>query len=331
MSDWTFTERDRELFDRDLKSFVPPTLFDAHAHWYRAEDFQPDSMPALVRSGPQTAGAAAFDASMAQLVPGRQIEGLFFPFPHLELNVATANQFLAEELKGRSGSRGQMVVTPSDDPEQIRDTVRRHKFVGLKCYHVYSPHKPTFDARIETYLPERQMHMAHQECLSITLHMVRERALADAANQAMIRHYAEHYPNARLILAHAARGFNPYHTIEGIHSLRGLRNVWVDTSAVTDAGAIEAIVRTLGHDRVLYGSDFPVSQMRGRCVAIGDSFLWLNSENTQLTAAYAKLEFALVGHESLRTLKIAAMSLGLSDTQVEDIFGRNARKLYGLG
>ncbi len=63
MSDWTFTEQDRELFDRDLKTFVPPTLFDAHAHWYRAKDFAAESMPALVRSGPQTADAAAFDSN----------------------------------------------------------------------------------------------------------------------------------------------------------------------------------------------------------------------------------------------------------------------------
>ena len=45
---------------------------------------------------------------------------------------------------------------------------------------------------------------------------------------------------------------------------------------------------------------------------------------------YARLELGLVGHESLRMLKIAAMSLRLSDSQVEDIFHRNATRLFGL-
>jgi glutamate-1-semialdehyde 2,1-aminomutase len=116
----------------------------------------------------------------------------------------------------------------------------------------------------------------------------------------------------------------------GISALRGLQNVWFDASGVTDWGAVEAIIRTLGHERVLYGSDFPVSHQRGRCIALGDSFLWISSDNTQLDVPCAKQELALVGHESLRTLKVAAMSLRLTDSQVEDIFHGNATRLLGL-
>ena len=105
--------------------------------------------------------------------------------------------------------------------------------------------------------------------------MVKARAVADPSNQHWIRHYCETYPDMQLILAHAARGFNPYHTIEGLAALRGLPNLWCDMSAVADTGACEAIIEILGHDRLLYGSDFPVSHLRGRCVAIGDGFVWL--------------------------------------------------------
>jgi glutamate-1-semialdehyde 2,1-aminomutase len=149
-------------------------------------------------------------------------------------------------------------------------------------------------------------------------------------NQETIRRYCRRYPNMRLILAHAARGFNPHHTVMGIDSLRGLANVWFDTSAVTDSGAVEAIVRTMGHERVLYGSDFPVSHLRGRCVGLGDSFLWISASNTDLNAPYAQIELTLVGLESLRMLKVAVMATGLSDSQVEDIFCNNAKRLFGL-
>lgn len=331
MKDWIVTDSDRELFDRELDSFVPPALFDAHAHWYRADHFPGDTAPGLVKSGPAVAGSEAFDNAIGQLIPGRRTEGLFFPYPHAQGNVDDQNEFLHQELLHRPGSRGQMLITPGQDPEFIRQTVRRCEFVGLKCYHVYSPRRPTFDSLIEEFLPEPQVRVAHEEGLSITLHMVRPRALADPANQETIRRYCKHYPNMRLILAHAARGFNPNHTILGIESLRGLGNVWFDTSAVTDCGAIEAIIQTLGHKRVLYGSDFPVSHLRGRCVALGDSFLWISSDNADLDVPYAKLELALVGHESLRTLKIAAMSSRLSDTQVQDIFRTNGVELFNCG
>lgn len=328
--DWVVTDEDRALFDRELASFVPPVIFDAHSHMYRADHFPADTIPGLVKSGPAVAGSATFDQAMRELTPGRTVAGLFFPFPHAGLNVDAANQFLADELRDRPGSRGQMLITPEQDPEFIRETVRRNGFVGLKCYHVYSPRRPTFTSTIEEYLPEPQVRVAHEEGLSITLHMVLPRALAEAANQETLRRYCRRYPNMRMILAHAARGFNPHHTILGIDSLRGLDNVWFDTSAVTDSGAVEAIVRTLGHERVLYGADFPVSHLRGRCVGLGDSFFWISADNTDLDVPYAPLELALVGHESLRMLKVAAMALPLSDSQVEDIFHRNATRLFGL-
>ncbi len=328
--DWVITDRDRELFDRELDRFVPPRIFDAHAHWYCADHFAPQSVPALIRSGPAVAGSQAFDTAIEALIPRRRTEGLFFPFPDTAVDAAAENEFLHQELQARPDSRGQMLVTPTDDPEWIRQTVRRYGFVGLKCYHVYSPYRPTFESPIDQYLPEAQVRVAHEEGLSITLHIVRSRALADPVNQHQIRDYCTRYPNMRLILAHAARGFNPQHTIAGIASLRGLANVWFDTSAVTDSGAIEVIVRVCGHERVLYGSDFPVSHLRGRCIALGDSFFWISAANTQLDVPYAQLDLALVGHEALRTLKVAALALNLSDAQVEDIFLNNAQRLFSL-
>ena len=330
MKDWVVTDADRELFDRELDSFVPPVIFDAHAHWYRADHFADPSVPALVKSGPAVAGSAAFDQAIGQLIPNRRTEGLFFPLPAAGVDVDAANEFLHAQLALRPGSRGQMLITPDQDPDFVRETVGRLGLVGLKCYHVFSPRRPTFESTIEEYLPEAQVAVAHELGLSITLHMVRSRALADPANQETIRRYCERYSNMRLILAHAARGFNPHHTILGIDSLRGLANVWFDTSAVTDSGAVEAIIRTLGHERVLYGADFPVSQLRGRCVALGDSFFWISAENTNLNVPYADLQLALVGHESLRMLQVAALSLKLTDSQIEDIFHRNATRLFAL-
>jgi glutamate-1-semialdehyde 2,1-aminomutase len=189
---------------------------------------------------------------------------------------------------------------------------------------------PTFLAPIEDYLTEEHIRIAHEEGLTITLHMVRDRALADPVNQATIRRYCERYPNMRLILAHAARGFNPWHTIEGIDSLRGLSNVWFDTSAVTEAGAFEAIVETMGHDRLLYGTDFYVSHLRGRCIAIGDSFHWLYAEEMGLAEKHTTLQPVLIGLESLRSLILAFHRLKLTDRQVEDIFYHNAAQLFPL-
>jgi len=59
----------------------------------------------------------------------------------------------------------------------------------------------------------------------------------------------------KMILAHCARGFNMYHTIEAIGSLAGLENVYFDTGAICEAGAIHACIKAFGSKRVMYGSD----------------------------------------------------------------------------
>jgi glutamate-1-semialdehyde 2,1-aminomutase len=327
--DWELLDQDREFFFRELQSFVPDRIFDAHAHLHAKAQFRV-SPPEWIAGGPDVAGLAVYSRYNGALLPGRACSGLFFGFPHRDLDHDLANDFVAAEVRRDPGSRAQMLVLPDMDPEYIRQTVRRQGFVGLKCYHVYAGEAPTWNASIPSFLPEAHVRIAHEEGLSITLHMMRPRALADPLNQEAIRRYAGRYPNMRLILAHAARGFNPHHTIEGIGALRGLRNVWCDTSAVTEAGAFEAILETLGVERLLYGSDFAVSHLRGRCVALGDSFLWLSARNTDYRAWYGDMRPVLVGLESLRTLKLACHHLHLSDAQVEKIFFANARELYRL-
>ena len=327
MSGWRATDQDRELFRRELDGFVPGSIFDAHVHLYKVDYFPQDDVPKGLLAGPRVVDADVYLDHMDEMLPGRTIRGLVFPFPRAGLRMAEANRFAAEEAGRIPNSRAQMMVAPGDDPEMIRETVRSLGLSGLKCYHLYSPVRPTFESPIEAFLPEEQVRVAHEEKLSITLHIVKPRSLADPENQRTLRRYAETYPDMRLILAHAARGFNPHHTAEGIGSLAGLPNVYFDTGAVTDYGAIEAIVQTIGHHAVLYGSDFPVSHTRGREIALSDTFVWLH-EGDFPPSPYGPAHVAFVGFESLRVHKLAARHLRLTDAQVEDIFYGNAARLY---
>ena len=76
----------------------------------------------------------------------------------------------------------------------MREEVRRSGACGLKCYHTMATTQPTWEADIPAYLPEELVSVAHEESLVITLHMVKQRALADPSNQHWIRTYCEKYP-----------------------------------------------------------------------------------------------------------------------------------------
>lgn len=328
--DLTLTDIDREFIERELSDFLPDQIFDAHAHLFHHNHYGDDPVPPSFANTPAALGSAAYRELIEMIHPdGRTVGGLFFGLVFTQDRQGN-NEFITDQTAANELDFSQLVIAPEDDPEWVRQTVRQKKYVGLKCYHTMAKvDGPTWHAPIEAYLIDEHVRIAHEEGLSITLHMVRDRALADPINQKTIRHYCEKYPNMRLILAHAARGFNPWHTIEGIGSLAGLDNVWFDTSAVTEAGAFEAIVETMGHTKLLYGTDFPVSHIRGRCIAIGDSFHWLYADEMDLDERHAALKPVLVGLESLRSIKLACNRLKLSDAQVEDLFYNNAMRLFG--
>ena len=159
--------------------------------------------------------------------------------------------------------------------------------------------------------------------------MVLPRALAEPRNQKYIRENCLRYPNAKLILAHAARGFCGKHTVEGVNAIRGIDNVYFDTSAVCEPHAFEAILKAFGPTRLFFGADFCVTEMRSRCVDLADGFLWLES----IQADFSQSRFAkpaLLGIESLLALKQACLNQHLDATDVEEIFCNGARRMLGL-
>lgn len=336
----TLRDDERDLFERELDSFVPPRVFDAHAHLSAKAHYQAGQYgQTQSESLPEVVGLDLYRDAVGGMLPGRQLDGLFIPGA-LAADPEMINGFIAEQIRDEPRCRGVMVVRPDMDADYVREQAQRLGMSGLKCYHLLTNRgagqsaetTPTWDAEIPDYLPDHLVAVADELGLTITLHMVKARALAEPTNQVAIRDYCERYPNMRMILAHAARGFNPHHTLEGIGSLAGLDNVWFDCSAVTDCGAIEAILQAFGPERLLYGTDFTVSHFRGRCVAIGDSFLWLYEDSVDWSqASHTELRPIFVGLESLRCLKLAARHARLTDTQVEAVFHDNAAALLGVG
>jgi len=321
--------RDTEFFDRHLRGFVPPRSFDAHAHWYRREDAI-DALPRHVEDEMGKVGWAAYCRALECWMGDRRpTGGLFFTVPKPSLDRDAANRFVLDQVGELPGSRALMMIHPDDDPADVEAAIGTPPYAGFKVYHVYANEPDTFDAEPGAFLPEWAWELADQHGLVIMLHLVRARALADPLNHRYVRDRCLRYPNARLVLAHAARGFCGAHTVEGIDAIRGLDNVYFDTSGICEPQPLEAIVRVFGTGRLLFGTDFSVSELRGRCVSLSDGFLWLYEHNVDWNTS----DFAaptLIGIESLLALKQACRSLCLTDDEVERIFSLNARQLLGL-
>lgn len=319
---------DREFFERELESFVPARVFDAHTHLWR-EQFASWSTKSL----PPDIGYDEYQGLMQDIHPGRLTKALFIPAFSADKpeQLMPANEWVARHAAADGDCRGLFFVRPGDDPEWVRQEVLRLGLAGLKCYHTMASVQPTWEAHIPDYLPEPLVKVAHEQGWVITLHMVRQRAVADPGNQHWIRHYCQNYPGMTLILAHSARGFQPAHNLEGLQELKGLDNLYFDTSANCEPMAHQAIIRILGHKKLMYGSDLPVSHLRGRSLSAADSFVWLYEETPVWGEKHLSIKPVLTGLEHLRSLKWACWSERLGDSAVEDIFWNNAARLFGIG
>src|SRR5581483_435581 len=141
---WELRDCDQEFFERELRTFVPDKLFDAHAHLYRKFHW---GGPTALDAGPDTVGLQEYRQQMTWIAPEREITGLFFGVGFHE-DFRVSNEFVAKEIAPDKTCFGHLLVPPTFDPDQLRDEVRRLGMRGLKVYHTFIVGKPSWNADV---------------------------------------------------------------------------------------------------------------------------------------------------------------------------------------
>jgi len=131
----------------------------------------------------------------------------------------------------------------------------------------------------------------------------------------------EEYPNARWDLAHCGRSYSAWAIEAGAKQLRGLPNVWYDTSSVCESDAMDALYQGVGTDRVMYGSDdIPVGVLRGKYIAFGRAWAYLSETNHALGLSHCDGRMTYTRYEQLRAMRRAAQRLRMTLKQREALF-----------
>jgi glutamate-1-semialdehyde 2,1-aminomutase len=254
------------LVSRRLNDFIPPRIYDIHAHLLSPAK----ELPPYLRD--QRLGLKEYAATFAPWLPERTLNGLFFGFPAANNDRAAINQWLAKELLSdgeQNLNRALLLVSPHDDQRQMARLLAGAPFAGLKPYHCYARPGDTTQAQIEEFAPEWMWEACAERQGVLMLHIMRDRACADQDNVAALRRLCRRYPRCQVILAHLARSFSYRTARQGLAQLCDVENLWLDTSAVTESETFHRAIETFGPKRILFGTDYPISQLRGRCVATG--------------------------------------------------------------
>lgn len=323
-AEWQPNGLDTRIWQEELDDFVPAQVFDMHCHLHRwafnadpAKEARPTA--GIGHHFPDVGWQTAVDVDAA-LMPGRQVARLAFPFPYPACDFAATNAHITAQVAGHAPSAGLMLVHPGMTAEQIEADIRAGGFLGLKPYLVYAKGAPPADARITDFLPEHQIALADKLGLIIMMHLSKRDAVADEENIADLLRLSETYPNARWILAHCARSYSSWAIEAAAARLRGLPNVWYDTSTVCESDALDALYQGVGADRVMYGSDDMIGPLHGKYVTFGRAWAGLTPENHMLKLSHCDGRMTFIRYESLRAMKRGAGRTGLNAAQRQALF-----------
>ncbi len=319
------TAVDAMLLAEATDGFLPAVIVDIHAHVMEPRGYAPTTLGAHLDG--RTISPADHRAAMQLILPGDRLkETLVFPFPAREHDRTAVNRWMFDEIAGQRGSflvRGLAIVAPGDDPGPIAEAMAAGRCVGLKPYHFYAWPGDTSQVGVEDFAPEWMWRLCDRHGAILMLHLMRDEAVSDPGNREALLRLSAKYPRCQAVLAHVARSFN-HRTARGLRALVDRPNIWVDTSAITESESQSAAIELLGPARLLYGSDYPVSHLRGRCVTAGNQFHWFYADDTKPTA------MTLVGIESLIALRAACGQAGLKAKDVQAIFWDNAHAVLGM-
>lgn len=327
-----YTQYDQEAA-KILNDFLPERIFDAHLHL-----FDSSFAPGISKGGGfNVSDRADFQDYLDFMKPlfgeDRQVCGNFITAPDATMaeadspNRKASIQFLVQQLERFPGNVGEVMVGPMDTVEDLEKQLIHPDIRGFKCYYFTAGKQPANQADIGDYLPESAWQVADQRGLVITLHLVKDKALADPANYTYIQEMAKRYPNAKLILAHCARAFAAWTGIETVDKIKHLDNVYYDFSAICESPVMFQILRKVGKDKCLWGSDFPVCRLSGKAISLADGFFWINARILNLIGN-PDIHYWQYSTENLMAIRQTCLMLDLSRNQIEDLFWNNAVNLF---
>ena len=312
---------------RILSDFLPEKIFDSHTHLFDS-CFLPNAVGA---DEPTVCDIYDYGrAILPMLCNPRKLRLNIIPYvadislaDPSEENLRKSDEFLISQLNLSDANVGEIIVLPNEAAEDIQKRLIHPGRRGLKCYFLLSSEPNPGQLSPEKYLSEGAWEVSNKNKLCITLHLARDKSLSDPLNMNYIKTMAARYPDAVLILAHAGRAFASWTAVESVYELAHFDNVWFDFSAICESPAIFQILSKIGTEKCMWGSDFPICNMRGKAISVGDTFYWIEEDNL-LTLP----QKWILGIENLMVVRQACIMADICTSQIEDIFYNNAARLW---
>lgn len=334
-----FNDKDLKIFREELSSFLPEEIIDFHVHLSK-KDFtlnnvkkeNPYFQEELMMDFPYE----SFKQAVKEVYPGKIYKSLFFGLPFKGIDLLKSNDYISE-ICIKNSCNGLYLV--SQDTREIPEDLIQKNFLGFKPYPEqtkkvdlsgFDISNLDMDVSIYDMLPDLVLDYANKHRMIITLHTPRKGRLNDKRNIAEIKNICKTYPELQLNLAHGARAY-VYADIEhSIYDIKGIDNLYVDTANINNREVLKVLIKELGSEKILYGSDLPLALFKGKNVDINNKHYYITNIPTKwsLSSTHLKLDdFTLLTYEVLRSIKSVSKELKLKEKDINSIFHDNAKRL----
>lgn len=337
MLNFTLTDYDRQVYENELKNFLPDEFFDFHTHINRLS---------FGTWGAHNGGSTWTDLVYDELTAEELLEFYVRLFPKQKVtplvfgecfcNIDKVNDYVRDE--GKKKNFPTLYRTSYNmDPDELEQRVRNGGFLGLKPYLSNCPaYLPSNEVRIFDFLPHEHLKVADKNGWIVMLHIPRDGRLKDKVNIAQIMEIEEKYPNIKLIIAHIGRAYSKEDIGNAFDLIGKGKNTYFDFTANLCDDAIKACIEAVGTKKLIFGSDLPIAAMRMyRIVENGVYYnvvprgLYGNVDGEPHMRESDETDITIMIYEQLRAFKRVSAELKLKDAEIEDVLCNNAKVIIG--
>ena len=249
------TEAERAL-QREFEGWFPPVVIDAHVH---------NALLDHVLSVPERSlrhMASSFPWRTVEesrrlhpvLFPGAEVRCLRFAHAHPGIDHPAVNRWLSATLEG---SRDRFAVFGLQcDPTWTLAEIARFRPAALKMYYMVTEPPGT---TITEVFPSGVLRECERRHIPIILHLPRQ----ITESVAEVCEVADRFADLPIVLAHlGVPNFMRPGLEDAYRRVARRRNIYMDTACMEYADIAELAIRVLGSDRIIFGTDDPISLLR---------------------------------------------------------------------
>lgn len=323
---------DYSYYKQEIAPFLPSTVLDFHAHIWISDGWEETSWETDKPGGRYMVTNEFYPPEQLlsdgrMCFPDRAYEAVCFGYPTPAVNWEKDTAYVAKAASEHRELWPLLLGGPAlrISRERYEQALDEGGFRGFKVFlNWYGDDYG--DVRVEDMVGPIERALANERRLVVLLHVPRSGRLADPEVQAGVRWLAGECPQANIVLAHCGRCYLPSEMKAAIHCLRGLSNVWMDTSMVMDPVALQIAMNEIGPGRLVFGTDFPVAAMLGRRVRVWNHWVDVvlpGYPSSAYRVAGDNYQAGFMAWEIVLAIRWAAEMVGISDVERDSIFYGN--------